>query len=64
MITQLLSELKCDLQLQKCLSILGFLRRMQAFSSPELKLKFLQKRDCWFKEILAAIPKNDSKSDE
>ncbi|CAO1387687.1 unnamed protein product [Diamesa tonsa] len=59
MITQLLSELKCDLQLQKCLSILGFLRRMQAFSSPELKLKFLQKRDCWFKEILAAIPKTD-----
>lgn len=60
MLTQLLSELKTDLTLPKCLQIVGFLRRMQAFSTPELKLKFLQIRDSWFKEILAAIPKNDS----
>jgi conserved oligomeric Golgi complex subunit 8 len=59
MITQLLLELKCDLTLPKCLQIVGFLRRMQAFSTPELKLKFLQTRDSWFKEILAGIPKTD-----
>lgn len=59
MITQLLQELKCDLTLPKCLQIVGFLRRMQAFSTSELKLKFLQTRDSWFKEILAGIPKAD-----
>lgn len=57
MITQLLQELKSDLTLPKCLQLIGYLRRMQAFSSPELKLKFLQARDCWFKETLSAIPK-------
>ena len=59
MLTQLLSELKTDLTLPKCLQIVGFLKRMQAFSTLELKLKFLQIRDNWFKEILAAILKND-----
>lgn len=63
MITQLLLDLKkCDLTLPKCLQIVGYLRRMQAFSTPELKLKFLQTRDSWFKELLAGIPKNDGKS--
>lgn len=60
MLTQLLSELKTDLTLPKCLQIVGFLRRMQAFTTPELKLKFLQIRDSWFKEILAAVPKVDA----
>ena len=59
MITQLLNELRCDLTLPKCLQIVGYLRRMQAFSIPELKLKFLQQRDCWFREMLAKMPKND-----
>lgn len=59
MITQLLLELKCDLTLPKCLQIIGYLRRMQAFSSSELKLKFLQTRDVWFREILSDIPKGD-----
>lgn len=61
MILQLLSELKCDLTLPKCLQVVGYLRRMQAFSTPELKLKFLQTRDSWFKEILSGIPRNDRK---
>lgn len=59
MISQLLNELKCDLTLPKCLKIVGYIRRMQAFSTPELKLKFLQTRDSWFKSVLAAIPKTD-----
>lgn len=63
MITQLLSELKCDLTLPKCLQIVGYLRRMQAFSTSELKLKFLQTRDSWFKEILSGIPKADGEFD-
>lgn len=59
MLTQLLAQLKTDLQLPKCLQAVGYLRRMQAFSSPELKLKFLQTRDSWFCNILANIPMDD-----
>lgn len=59
MLTQLLNELKCDLQLPKCLQVVGYLRRMQAFSPAELKLKFLQTRDNWLKEILSNIPRSD-----
>jgi conserved oligomeric Golgi complex subunit 8 len=59
MITQLLQELKNDLTLPKCLQLIGYLRRMQAFSSSELKLKFIQARDCWFRETLSVIPKSN-----
>ncbi|CRL02517.1 CLUMA_CG015074, isoform A [Clunio marinus] len=59
MISQLLSELKNDLTLPKCLQIVGYLKRMQAFSPTELKLKFLQTRDCWLKSILP-VTKTDN----
>lgn len=59
MIGQLLSELKCDLSLPKCLKVVGYLKRMQAFSPVELKFKFIQTRDCFFSDLLASIPKND-----
>lgn len=59
MLEQLLSQLQTDLQLPKCLQIIGYLRRMQAFSLPELRLKFLQGRDTWFNSILSSIPKDE-----
>lgn len=59
MLTQLLNQLRSDLQLPKCLQIVGYLRRMQAFSSTELKLKFLQARENWMKDTLSKIPNDD-----
>ncbi|XP_055628823.1 conserved oligomeric Golgi complex subunit 8 [Toxorhynchites rutilus septentrionalis] len=60
MLVQLLSQLRTDLQLPKCLQVVGYLRRMQAFTTAELKLKFLQIRTNWFKELLAKIPQDDA----
>lgn len=60
MLVQLLSQLRTDLQLPKCLQVVGYLRRMQAFTTQELKLKFLQIRTSWFRELLAKIPQDDT----
>ncbi|XP_011205616.2 conserved oligomeric Golgi complex subunit 8 [Bactrocera dorsalis] len=60
MLVQLVAQLRTDLQLPKCLQIVGYLRRMQAFSNNELKLKFLQARDTWLKGTLKAIAKDDA----
>lgn len=59
MLLQLLGQLKTDLQLPKCLQVFGYLRRMQAFSNSDLKLKFLQARDAWLNGLLAGIPNTD-----
>ncbi|XP_053684204.1 conserved oligomeric Golgi complex subunit 8 [Sabethes cyaneus] len=60
MLVQLLSQLRTDLQLPKCLQVVGYLRRMQAFTTPELKLKFLQIRTSWFRNLLGKIPQQDA----
>lgn len=59
MLKQLLAQLRADLQLPKCLQVVGYLRRMQAFTPAELRLIFLQSRDAWLTRILAAIPVAD-----
>ncbi|KAJ8919495.1 hypothetical protein NQ315_002116 [Exocentrus adspersus] len=59
MLHQLLTQLRQDLSLPKCLQIVGHLRRMQVFTEPELRLKFLQTRDCWLQKCLKAIPRDD-----
>lgn len=64
MLMQLLGQLKTDLQLPKCLQVFGYLRRMQAFSNSDLKLKFLQARDAWLNGLLSGIPNNDRKDKE
>lgn len=59
MLYQLLSQLRKDLSLPKCLQIVGHLRRMEVFSETELRLKFLQTRNCWLGNCLNCIPKED-----
>lgn len=59
MLKQLLAQLRADLQLPKCLQVVGYLRRMQAFTPAELRLVFLQSRDAWLTRILGAIPVAD-----
>ncbi|KAL5279848.1 COG8 family protein [Megaselia abdita] len=60
MLLKLLDQLKTDLQLPKCLQIVGYLRRMKAFDNKELKLKYLQARDAWLNKCLEGIPKDNA----
>lgn len=62
MYNQLLSQLKTDLQLPKCLQVVGYLRRMEQFTDNQLRLKFLQARGTWLNGLLNAVPKQDGKS--
>ena len=44
MLQQLLAKLRSSLQLPECLRTMGYLRRIAAFSEPELRLQFLSCR--------------------
>lgn len=60
MVGQVVGSLRGDLPLARCLQLVGLLRSMDAFTEPELRIKFLQARDSWLQSLLTAIPKDDS----
>ncbi|XP_046738294.1 conserved oligomeric Golgi complex subunit 8 [Diprion similis] len=59
MVSQVVGSLRGDLPLPRCLQLVGLLRSMDAFTEPELRIKFLQARDSWLQGLLNGIPKED-----
>ncbi|KAK9811427.1 hypothetical protein WJX72_003806 [[Myrmecia] bisecta] len=52
MLQQLLQKLRGSIQLPECLRVIGYLRRLSAFSEQDLRLRFLQCREEWLAEMV------------
>mmetsp|Transcript_22882 Transcript_22882/g.58344 ORF Transcript_22882/g.58344 Transcript_22882/m.58344 type:complete len:587 (-) Transcript_22882:344-2104(-) len=60
MLQQLLARLKASIQLPECLRVMGYLRRIAAFSEADLRLQFLQCRDEWVSSLVEELDEGDS----
>lgn len=52
MLNQLVNLLRGDVKLPVCIRVIGYLRRLEAYSEYELRLMFLQQRDQFFRAQL------------
>jgi hypothetical protein len=55
MLDQLLARLQAPVQLPECLRVIGYLRRLAAFSERDLRLHFLQRREAWVASLAADL---------
>eukprot|EP00878_Enallax_costatus_P022940 GHUV01024379.1.p1 GENE.GHUV01024379.1~~GHUV01024379.1.p1 ORF type:complete len:532 (+),score=134.01 GHUV01024379.1:237-1832(+) len=60
MLGQLLQRLRTNIQLPECLRVVGYLRRMAAFSEADLRLHFLGCREDWLGQLIAELDDTDS----
>ncbi|KIZ04110.1 Conserved oligomeric Golgi complex subunit 8 [Monoraphidium neglectum] len=60
MLSQLLQRLRGSIQLPECLRVIGYLRRMAAYSEGDLRLQFLSCREQWFSGLVAELDEGDS----
>ncbi|KAJ1561254.1 conserved oligomeric Golgi complex component, partial [Cladochytrium tenue] len=59
MLAQLVGLLRGSTKLPLCIRIIGHLRRLEAYSEPELRVVFLQEKDAHFRSLLAGIVDRD-----
>lgn len=60
MLLQLLSRLRHNVALPECLRIMGYLRRIAAFTEPELRLQFLACRDQWIQSLVDELDASEA----
>lgn len=59
MLQQLTHLLRSSISFPLCIRVIGYLRKMEAFAEPELRLLFLQQRGSFLKRTLADIKSSD-----
>lgn len=62
MLSQLLTLLQGNIKLPLCIRVIGYLRRMEAFSETELRVVFLRERERYLQKMIADVQKETKDS--